>query len=240
MGRKNFGLTLIELLIVLATLAILITLSFFTFKTQMAKGRDGRRKADLNKLQKALEDYMNDHGCYPNPEEITTNNIICGGSFSPYLTQLPCDPINNSYYNFFYSYDQREDCKTWYKIYAKFEYDKDLIIEKVGCKNGCGPVKNYNYWVSSPNMTEVNQIAEAEDWWPKEIAVKNTLVTPSSSISPSLTPSFTATPTLFSTPSLILTPPLICDSGYYSYCQNGDCIYYGTMPPFTVIFIIAV
>lgn len=218
MGRKNFGFTLIELLIVTATIGILVVLSFFTYKTQIAKGRDSKRKSDLAKIQRAFEDYMNDKGCYPNPEEVTTNYKICGQNFSPYLNILPCDPLNNSRHNFFYSYDENQSCKKWYKIYAKLEYEKDPIIEKVGCKEGCGPGNNYNYWVSSPNMMEVAQISPAEDWWPEIIGE----ITPPSGVS--------STPTVVSSPTPSPTPYLICEHGY-SYCNNGVCIGPLSSPP---------
>lgn len=213
MGKKNFGFSVIELLIVVAAIGILAVLVFFSYKIQISKGRDGKRKSDLAKIQQAFEDYMNDTGCYPNPEQITTNYKICGQNFSPYLNILPCDPVNNSSYNFFYSYDENQSCKKWYKIYAKLEYEKDPIIEKVGCKNGCGPGNNYNYWVSSPNMAEVSQISPAEDWWPE----------PGVSITPTPSDSFFSTPTP--------TPPLICDYGY-SYCNNGSCVGPLPFPPY--------
>ncbi|TSC53600.1 MAG: Uncharacterized protein LiPW31_339, partial [Microgenomates group bacterium LiPW_31] len=137
--RKNNGLTMIELLIVLAILSVFILVAIFTYLGQLAKGRDARRKADLDKIQNVLEDYLNDEVCYPEPGEILTDGKICKKPFSPYLSQLPCDPINNTFYNYFYSFDSTKTCKGWYKIYTKLENTKDPIIEKVGCAGGCGP-----------------------------------------------------------------------------------------------------
>jgi len=175
---------MIELLIVIAFVGILAAMALFAAKLQIAKGRDARRKTDLAKFQKALEDYLNDEGCYP-----TTLDALTG-----YISEVPKDPINNTYYNYFYSYDERESCKSWYKIYARLEYTKDPIIKKVGCTNGCGPSGNYNYWVASPNMNKVEQTA-GEFWWP-EI----------SEVTPSPTVTATPIPTLMPTPSLILSP----------------------------------
>lgn len=141
---------MIELLVVLTFLSILTLAFIFTSRQQMAKGRDGKRKADLNGSQKILEDYLNDHDCYP--------DSFGGG-------EEPSDPLNNAEYNYFYSYDSGETCKSWYKIYAKLENEADAIIDEVGCTDGCGPSGNYNYWVSSPNMADVSQ-QPGEDWWP--------------------------------------------------------------------------
>jgi len=153
--RKNNGLTMIELLIVTTIIALFILVAIFAYQLQLAKGRDARRKADLDKLQNVLEDYLNDEVCYPEPGEILTDGKICKKPFAPYLSSLPCDPINNIYYNYFYSYDSTKTCKGWYKIYTKLENTKDPIIAKVGCggsdecpSGGCGPSCNYNYWVS--------------------------------------------------------------------------------------------
>ena len=222
-GRKNFGFTMIEALIVVATIGILGAMAIFAAKTQIAKGRDGRRKADLAKIQKALEDYMNDNNCYP-------DTLSCGVEFKPYLSVIPCDPINNSYFNYFYSYDQNEICKSWYKIYARLEYTKDPIIEKIGCKDGCGPSNNYNYWVASPNMNRVEQTA-GELWWPEigEVVSPPPLSTPSPTLPPSITPTSTPTPTPTlpggATPTSTPTPTPTPDYKYYGYygCFSGNC-----------------
>ena len=238
LGRKNFGFTMIELLIVVATIGILGAMAIFAAKSQIAKGRDARRKSDLAKIQKALEDYMNDHGCYP-------DSLECGTDFSPYLTAIPCDPINSSYFNYFYSYNAAEGCKSWYKIYARLEYPKDPIIKKVKCGGeaagcpggGCGPGCHYNYWVASPNMNKVEQTA-GELWWPP-VGGGGPTPTPTltSTPTPTLPPGVTPTPTPTSTPTPTLppgvtptptptsTPTPTPDYNLLWYgCINGECV----------------
>lgn len=199
--RKLAGLTLIELLVVLAILSILILAGVSTYRTQLAKGRDGKRKADLNKIQKALEDYMNDEDCYP-------SDFSCSASFTPYLKQVPCDPINNDNFNYFYSYDDGTTCKKWYKIYTKLENINDPIIAKVGCAPpvGCGPSGNYNYWVSSPNMNQVAQLSPGELWWPEIGGETQEQV----EATPTPVPASSPTPTLEApvTPTSVPTTPL--------------------------------
>jgi len=228
---------MIEALIVVATIGILGALAIFAAKLQIAKGRDARRKSDLAKIQKALEDYMNDNGCYPDA-------LSCGVDFKPYLSVLPCDPINNSYFNYFYSYDQNESCKSWYKIYTRLEYIKDPIIEKVGCKDGCGPSNNYNYWVSSPNMNKVER-AEGEVWWPEiggvvssptpTITSTPTPTVPSGvTLTPSPTPTSTPTPTptlsAGTTPTPIPTPT--CEPNRWACFATGNPSDPGECRPF--------
>lgn len=122
MKIKN-GFTLMELLIVVALISIIAVTAIVLFNpfAQLGKGYDVKRKHELAQLQKALEDYYNDKGCYPKPADLCYSlppNLpptkVCGGvggggllesfkcnicgnessspPFSPYLSKLPCDP----------------------------------------------------------------------------------------------------------------------------------------------------
>lgn len=165
--RKD-GFTLIEIIIVITILALLGLLVVNTALKQLSKGRDGKRKADLALLQKKFEDYMNDASSYPSPSLVAPSGFICEGSFSIYLSELPCDPKQNNQYNYLYTYETGADNLTWYKIYTKLENEEDPAIEKVGCKQGgivgCGPSDNYNYWVGSPNVYSVDPLPG--EYWP--------------------------------------------------------------------------
>lgn len=195
---KNKGLTLIELIIVLAILAVLILMAIFAYRSQLAKGRDAKRKADLNKLQNVLEDYLNDRNCYS--EAVFRGASTVPNLEPPYLTEIPCDPINNLHYNYFYSNDSTQTCKRWYKIYTKLENEKDSMIAEAGCEGGCGPSGNYNYWVSSPNIPDASQLPG--EIWPTIPGVPTTAPTPEPTAPPVATP----TPTPIPTPTLTPTP----------------------------------
>ena len=54
------GFTLIELLVVIAIIGILASFAIASFNSAQAKGRDSRRKADLDAIKKALELYKTD------------------------------------------------------------------------------------------------------------------------------------------------------------------------------------
>lgn len=120
--RKSKAFTLMELLVIIGLIAVLATVTIVLFNpwTLVGKAYDVKRKHELAQLQKAIEDYYNDKGCYPKPSEICydvppppTNTFgsgagcskplegqachICGNEsssppFSPYLSKLPCDP----------------------------------------------------------------------------------------------------------------------------------------------------
>lgn len=214
--KTNSAFTMIEVLVVLSIVSIFIITGIYALRGQLAKGRDSKRKADLNKIQNALENYLNDNNCYP-------AELNFGASLSPYMNIVPRDPIKNTSTNYFYSYDSVTTCKKWYKIYAKLENTNDPVIEKVGCAAGCGPYDGiYNYWVSSPNMNQVAQLKPGELWWPviggetqEQVEATPTPV-PASSPTPTLevqvTP--TAVPTMpLGTPTPISTlTPIPTDS----------------------------
>jgi prepilin-type N-terminal cleavage/methylation domain-containing protein len=137
------GLTMIELMVSLSVVSFLILAAIFASRTQLIKGRDAKRKADLVKIQQALEDYLNDNTCYP-------ETFTCGQNFSPYLTSVPCDPLNGGVNIYYYSVSSQSGCKIWYKIFTNLENKTDPVVEKIGCTpQNCG---SFNYGVSSPNV----------------------------------------------------------------------------------------
>lgn len=140
-SRKGISLT--ETMIVVTIIAILILIGIWAYRTQFFKGKDARRKADLNKLEKVFEDYYNDHDCYPE----TANQLV-----PDYLSEFPKDPVTRE------SYEWSTDGCDIYRIYAKLDWEQDPAIAEAGCSSGCGPgggtsggICTYNYGVCSSN-----------------------------------------------------------------------------------------
>ena len=61
--KKAF--TLIELVIVIAIIALLSTLGLSTYNSVQQDARNAKRKADLKEMQKALQIYRQEKGSYP-------------------------------------------------------------------------------------------------------------------------------------------------------------------------------
>lgn len=148
MRQNNTGMTLIELMIVMALIAILATAIWGNFFTSLTKGRDSRRKQDLDAVSKSLELYYFDNKSYPLPTIIqwgsafthTTNSSVV------YMQKLPADPSAPAY-NYCYESDG-----TYFKLYANLENTSDpKIIPTVTCAPS--PGVNYNYGISSPNKS---------------------------------------------------------------------------------------
>lgn len=64
--KAQAGFTIIELLIVIAIIAILAGLVLNNFQGAQAKARDTQRVTDLNNIHSKLEEYYNENNGYPN------------------------------------------------------------------------------------------------------------------------------------------------------------------------------
>lgn len=132
--KKNLGLTLVEILIKIGVLAIIATILILGYNFILPRIRDNIRKNDLADIQKALEQYKKDLGCYPSssnlkgypdcgslqlssvPYIFSRSNLNCGKNTvlkdpSPvsnriYLAEIPCDPKDKApFYYYYYSPD---------------------------------------------------------------------------------------------------------------------------------------
>lgn len=140
-------MTLTELLIVVSIIAFLSILVTGFLRTQVFKGNDAKRKADINKIGIALEEYEKDNNCYPLP-----SLVVCkpnNNGLTPYLNNIPCDPITKTSY--FYETDGNLSCPRWYRIYASLENDKDVDYTA-----GIGNNNLYSYYQSSPNAPSLD------------------------------------------------------------------------------------
>lgn len=143
------GFTLIEIIIVMALIAILATALWGNFFSSLAKGKDSRRKQDLDTIAKAVELYYTDNKAYPLPTVIQWGTAFSNSSNSMviYMQKLPQDPGYPSSNSYCYNSDGY-----YYKLYANLENPNDSkIIPTVACP----PASNtyYNYGISSPNTT---------------------------------------------------------------------------------------
>lgn len=105
--RKQTGFTIVELLIVIAVIAILAAITVVAYSGIQARARDSQRQADVRMITKALELYYIDNGRYP----AGSGSTVINGSWSttadaswpnlamvlkPYLSQLSADPISTA------------------------------------------------------------------------------------------------------------------------------------------------
>lgn len=144
---KGKSFSLIEILVVIAILGVLAISSYIGISQQFKKVRDARRKADLNILRNALEEYYDSRNCYLETLPPCYSSLKLENN--EFLSSIPCDPKTHFDYAYVSSGYQ---CSGHYKLYTKLELIDDPIIDFVSCRFGCGPECQYNYGVSSPNV----------------------------------------------------------------------------------------
>lgn len=94
------GFTLIELLIVISVIGILVSIITSSFTTGQKRGRDTKRRADLQAVQQSLEQCFVLNQAYPNA--ITSGQALTCGIRTT-MNLVPLDPKNNAPHVYTYS-----------------------------------------------------------------------------------------------------------------------------------------
>ncbi|MEK7581524.1 MAG: prepilin-type N-terminal cleavage/methylation domain-containing protein [Patescibacteria group bacterium] len=98
--RTKRGFTLIEILVVVGIMAVLASAILYSTNNAREKGKDARRKGDLQAIATALVAYYADFGHYP-PTDTTNLNLDYSSypynenwipDLAPYLQKIPKDP----------------------------------------------------------------------------------------------------------------------------------------------------
>ncbi len=101
MQKQHRGFTLIEILIVVAIIAILASVVLVGLGPTQQQGRDARRISDLREVQNALELYYNKYGTYPSDTSwATLVTDLTSSSTAIGVTQVPNDPTPSKTYYF--------------------------------------------------------------------------------------------------------------------------------------------
>lgn len=94
------GFTLVELLVVMAILAVLIAISVAGLGYAMRRSRNISRQASIENLQIALEAYYSDEQEYPVDTSLTNgvSDLTPGGLLAPYIESAFDAPPNTEIY----------------------------------------------------------------------------------------------------------------------------------------------
>lgn len=148
-NNSTFGFTLIELIVVMAIIAVLAAAIGGNFFSSLNKGRDSRRKQDLLSIAKALELYYNDHNAYPTPPLPAWGESFVNEQDNSvvYMSKFPTDPGSPTF-NYCYESDA---AGSYYRLFASIENANDpqvLTSSRVCQTDGV----SYNYMIGSTNV----------------------------------------------------------------------------------------
>ena len=127
-AQHDKGYTLIELLIVVAILAMLSVAGVFAIGSKIKSARDEKRKADIYDIRMGLEQYYLSEDGYPavpliwgEPMKDTLGSVL--------LSHIGVDPINEGDYKYSYEATSSGD----YDICAQLELEE---LGKLWCLHG--------------------------------------------------------------------------------------------------------
>jgi general secretion pathway protein G len=104
--NRQDGMTLIEIMIVIAILGMLVSIVGIAVIGRLQEGRIGAAQTQMASFKTALDLYNRDCGKYPSTGEGLNSLVTKPGNCSrwkPYLTQqtIPLDPWSNPYEYFY-------------------------------------------------------------------------------------------------------------------------------------------
>lgn len=87
-GKKHSGFTLVELLVVMAIIALLVSIAAPRYFHSVDKAREASLRANLTVMRDSIDKYYSDHGRYPNQLQDLVEKR--------YLRAIPVDPLTDS------------------------------------------------------------------------------------------------------------------------------------------------
>ena len=131
---QSLGFTLIELVVVIAIIAILTGLATYNFEQARKRARDISRKNDLKQFVNSLEAYKADYQSYP-PD---LNTLLTGS----YISQIMIDPKNklaaSSWTEYIYTRDASDVLKFTLVACLENQGDPEKVPATVCGANNAG------------------------------------------------------------------------------------------------------
>jgi prepilin-type N-terminal cleavage/methylation domain-containing protein len=136
MSSPRSAFSFIELLVVVAVIAVLVTMGTNSLISTSKKSRDATRKSDLSQIKQALVLYHANYGVFPKEEGAITSITSGLPNFSTYLKALPSPPlISNGENDYYYKCHQEGyggKCTQFSLCTGGLSQNNDIGLEFVG------------------------------------------------------------------------------------------------------------
>jgi uncharacterized protein (TIGR02145 family)/prepilin-type N-terminal cleavage/methylation domain-containing protein len=178
MIKKQKAFTLIEIIVVVAIIGILFTLSLVSLTKSRSEARDSKRVADMKQVFNALDLFMYENGRYPTEDEFNdpSGKLISPSSGAVLIGRMPeaptpadgdCTPEDNNY-----TYEVNEEGNDYKIIFctgkqaSDFDYEV-LCITPIGLADcavdACGDEVSFSY-----DSEEYEIVAIGDQCWMAE------------------------------------------------------------------------
>lgn len=142
-GRAYFwaaspGFTFIELLVTFAILGILMAITVVSFLGANKNARDTKRKAELQEIKGAIEEYRLVNGQYPTSNDTSVDGVFLPSLQPDFLSRNYLDPSNGVTYYYEYRYVGAAGCS--YALLSKVENTGNVSACPAACNVGSSGV----------------------------------------------------------------------------------------------------
>lgn len=100
--KNQKAFTLIEVLVVATIIGLLAAVGMASYSSLNKNARDARRKADLENVRAAFEQYRSNNSSYPTtytfPTNCTLGSALTDAASNTYMSNKPVDPKCSTYY----------------------------------------------------------------------------------------------------------------------------------------------
>ncbi len=160
--NKN-GFTLMELIVVMAIIALISTFAMVAISNARKASRDAVRRADLRQIRNAIEFYYDDNNSYPTVSSYGESGtggwdnsyqdsdsdgnyfldfLVDGG----YMASVPVDPTNDSAHTYqYFAYNgtgEVNGCLQPYYVLIGYGFESPTATEDSGCYDPGGGYKD--------------------------------------------------------------------------------------------------
>jgi len=140
--QKQRGFTFVELLVTVAILALLTAITAISFRGANKNARDTRRKAELQEIKGAIEEYRLANGMYPAVSDTSMDGVFLLDLQPDYLGRNYVDPTSDSTHYYEYRYVGAPGCS--YALFSLMENPENAQ----GCPAPCSISTNDIYCLS--------------------------------------------------------------------------------------------